>query len=66
LITNPELIIADEPTGNLDPQNSSETLSILSSYALKGATVLVATHDQNILNQFSTQVLTLDQGQLRR
>lgn len=66
LITNPELIIADEPTGNLDPHNSSETLSILSSYALKGATVLVATHDQNILNQFSTQVLTLDQGQLRR
>lgn len=66
LITNPELIIADEPTGNLDPQNSSETLSILSTYALKGATVLVATHDQNILNQFSNQVLTLDQGQLRR
>lgn len=64
LITNPELIIADEPTGNLDPQNSSETLQILSSYAKKGALILVATHDQNLLSQYSNQVLTLNQGQL--
>ncbi len=64
LITNPELIIADEPTGNLDPQNSSETLQILSSYAENGALILVATHDQNLLSQFSNQVLTLNKGQL--
>lgn len=64
LITNPKLIIADEPTGNLDPQNSSETLRILSTYAEKGALILVATHDQNLLNQFSNQVLTLNKGQL--
>lgn len=64
LITNPDLIIADEPTGNLDPQNSSETLQILSSYAEKGALILVATHDQNLLSQYSNQVLTLHKGQL--
>lgn len=64
LITNPELIIADEPTGNLDPQNSSETLQILSSYATKGALILVATHDQSLLSQYSNQVLTLNKGQL--
>ncbi len=65
LITNPELIIADEPTGNLDAMNSSETLKILASYAEKGAIVLVATHDQSLLSQFSNQVLTLESGQLK-
>ncbi len=65
LITNPELIIADEPTGNLDPQNSSDTLQLLSSYAEKGALILLATHDQNLLSQYSNQVLTLHKGQLK-
>jgi cell division transport system ATP-binding protein len=65
LITNPELIIADEPTGNLDAFNSSETIKILASYAEKGAIVLVATHDQTLLSQFSNQVLTLESGQLK-
>jgi cell division transport system ATP-binding protein len=65
LITKPEFIVADEPTGNLDPQNSSETLNILSSCAKKGALVLIATHDQQLLSQYPDQVLTLDKGQLR-
>lgn len=66
LINNPDLIIADEPTGNLDPQNSLETIRILSDYAKKGALVLVATHDQQILNLNPDKILVLEAGKLRR
>ncbi len=64
LINRPELIIADEPTGNLDPKNSLEMIHILSEYASSGAIVLIATHDQTILTQYPSQTLTLEKGQL--
>jgi len=63
LIHRPDLIIADEPTGNLDPQNSAEVFRILSDCAHQGATVLVATHDQSILNKTSEKILNLHKGQ---
>lgn len=64
LIHNPELIIADEPTGNLDSQNSREVIQILSDFANQGATVFIATHDQSILSKTSEKILTLHKGQL--
>jgi cell division transport system ATP-binding protein len=66
LVGRPELIIADEPTGNLDAKNSLEMMRILSDYANQGAIVLVATHDQQILEQYSERVYSLENGQLRK
>ncbi len=68
LIGNPELIIADEPTGNLDAQNSSGLIQILADYAeahsVKGATVFIATHDESVLQKNNRRTLTLQNGQL--
>jgi cell division transport system ATP-binding protein len=64
LINEPEILIADEPTGNLDPQLSSEILSLFSEINRRGTTVLVATHDTNIIDSLGGRVLVLDKGEL--
>ena len=64
LIHNPHLIIADEPTGNLDTKNSSAVIETLSDCADGGALVLIATHDQNILRQAPEKIFKLISGQL--
>ncbi|MBN8689206.1 MAG: ATP-binding cassette domain-containing protein [Armatimonadetes bacterium] len=62
LINSPVLILADEPTGNLDPQHSTEIIQVLQKLNQAGATVLVATHDMSVVEQFGGRILTLDSG----
>ncbi len=66
IVNGPPLLIADEPTGNLDPQTSFEIMEILEQINKRGTTVIVATHDQMIVNHFKKRVITLDQGKVVR
>ncbi len=64
LVTEPILLIADEPTGNLDPKNSRMILELLQKINVSGTTVLMATHDYPLIEQFPQRVLTIKSGQL--
>ncbi len=64
IVNGPPLLLADEPTGNLDPQTSIEIMKILEQVNKRGTTVIVATHDQAIVNQMKKRVITLDQGNI--
>ncbi|MEK7542813.1 MAG: cell division ATP-binding protein FtsE [Patescibacteria group bacterium] len=66
MINRPDLIIADEPTGNLDPLNTWEVIKILLKINEMGSTVLLATHDKEIVNTLGQRVITLDNGQVVR
>ena len=66
LINNPPLLVADEPTGNLDPDTSWDIMQLLSQINIRGATVLVATHDREVVNKMRKRVIMLDRGQLVR
>jgi cell division transport system ATP-binding protein len=57
LLNDPELILADEPTGNLDPQTSAEVLEVLKSINANGKTVIMATHDYALLMKFPSKTL---------
>lgn len=61
---NPELLIADEPTGNLDAHSAHQVLSLFDSLSTQGATIIVVTHDQTIAKRCQRQV-TLDNGQIK-
>ena len=62
LVNNPSLIIADEPTGNLDPVKSLELMLLLEKINELGTTVLVVTHEKELVNAFSKRVIAIDQG----
>ena len=62
LVNNPSTIIADEPTGNLDPARSFEIMTLLQEINRLGTTVLVVTHEQNLVDQFSNRVITINDG----
>ncbi len=64
IINEPELLIADEPTGNLDPELSAEILRLFLEINLRGTTLLLATHDRALIQRMGRRVLTLDQGRL--
>ncbi len=64
LVNNPSTIIADEPTGNLDPARSYEIMALLEEINNLGTTVLVVTHAQNLVEQFDKRVITLDEGRV--
>jgi cell division transport system ATP-binding protein len=64
LINEPEILIADEPTGNLDPDLSREILRLFLGIQLRGTTVLLATHDRETIRRLGGRVLTLEQGRL--
>ena len=64
LINNPTLIIADEPTGNLDPARSLEILMLLEKINELGTTMLVVTHEKDVVNQFSKRVIAIDGGKV--
>ena len=64
LINDPLVLIADEPTGNLDPDLASEIIDIFSEANLRGSTVLLATHDRDLIRQSNRRVITLDHGRL--
>ncbi len=66
IVNGPPLLIADEPTGNLDPKNSLEVMQILEQVNQRGITILVSTHDQAMVNYFRKRVITLDHGQIVR
>lgn len=66
IVNGPPLLIADEPTGNLDPKNSLEIMQILEQINQKGITVLISTHDHAMVNYFRKRVITLDDGQIVR
>ena len=65
-VNRPMLLIADEPTGNLDPQNSVGIMKLLHRINQTGTTVLMATHDQEIVDQMRKRVIELDKGHLVR
>jgi len=62
LVNNPSTIIADEPTGNLDPARSLEIMSLLQEINNLGTTILVVTHEQNLVQRFGKRVIVLDEG----
>jgi cell division transport system ATP-binding protein len=64
LLNDPELILADEPTGNLDPETTAEILQILLDIAANGRTVLVATHDLTLFELHRARTLKCDGGQI--
>lgn len=64
LVVDPLLLIADEPTGNLDAGMSREIVELFSAANIKGATVLLATHDRDIMNHMPGRVLSLEDGKL--
>jgi cell division transport system ATP-binding protein len=64
LINEPDILIADEPTGNLDPELSREILRLFLEVNLRGTTVLLATHDRDMIHRIGKRVLTLDKGRL--
>ena len=66
IVNGPPLLIADEPTGNLDPKNSMEIMQILEQINEKGITVIVSTHDRDIVDYFRKRVITMSNGQIIR
>jgi len=66
LVNHPDIIIADEPTGNLDPYNSYEVISLLQKINQTGKTVILATHDREIINKLGKRVITIENGKIIR
>jgi len=64
LLNNPELILADEPTGNLDPRTSIEVMQVLEDIHQKGTTVLMATHDYSLILKFNHTTIKCEGGKL--
>ena len=64
LINNPAILLADEPTGNLDAELTVEIMELIASAAARGTTVLVATHDRALLDRYPRRILRLDAGRL--
>ncbi|MDQ6799407.1 MAG: cell division ATP-binding protein FtsE [Acidobacteriota bacterium] len=64
LINDPLMVIADEPTGNLDPDLAQEVLDIFNDANLRGSTVLLATHDRDLIQRSNRRVIALDHGQI--
>ena len=62
LVNNPSMIIADEPTGNLDPTRSYEIMMLLERINALGTTMLVVTHEKSLVNRFSKRVIAIDDG----
>ena len=66
IVNGPPLLIADEPTGNLDPKNSMEVMQILDQINQRGITVIISTHDNAMVDYFRKRVITLDGGEVVR
>ncbi|HEV8610976.1 MAG TPA: cell division ATP-binding protein FtsE [Thermoanaerobaculia bacterium] len=65
IVNEPVLLLADEPTGNLDPVLSEEIMKLFSEINIRGTTVFVATHDVDLIRRMGHRVLTLEKGKLR-
>lgn len=66
LVNNPTMLIADEPTGNLDPETSWEIMKLLSEVNSRGTTVIVATHEKSIVDNMKKRVIVIEKGQIVR
>lgn len=66
IINNPELLIADEPTGNLDPDTAWEIMKLLEQINLRGTTIVMVTHAKDIVDQMGKRVIAIDEGKLVR
>jgi len=66
IVSRPDILLADEPTGNLDAEYSSEILNIFKSFHQVGVTLLISTHDQTVLQRFPARALHLDHGVLQQ
>lgn len=64
LINNPPLLLADEPTGNLDPEHSMEIMALLKELNTKGTTILVASHDMMVVERMDKRIVTLESGHI--
>lgn len=64
MVNKPAILLADEPTGNLDPENSWEIMNLLQEVHQLGTTVLVVSHNEDIVNKMQKRVITLHQGQI--
>ncbi|MCK0105740.1 cell division ATP-binding protein FtsE [Marinobacter sp. S0848L] len=64
VVNKPPVLLADEPTGNLDPQLSADIMQLFTEFSQVGVTVLIATHDIALINQMGRRRLTLDHGEL--
>ncbi len=66
MVTSPALLLADEPTGNLDPDTAMEVVELLNDVNIKGTTVIVATHSRDLVDRFKRRTLVLRNGELVR
>ncbi|MBO7078739.1 MAG: cell division ATP-binding protein FtsE [Bacilli bacterium] len=62
IVNNPKILICDEPTGNLDPETSLEIMEIIKRLNEEGTTIIMATHDKDIVNKYKKRVIALDKG----
>jgi cell division transport system ATP-binding protein len=61
LLNHPEIILADEPTGNLDPAKSEKIIELLKEINAKGTTILIATHDYSIIKKYNARTIKCDE-----
>ena len=66
IVNKPKLLICDEPTGNLDPDTSMEIMKVLEQINAMGTTIIMATHDRDIVDRMKKRVVILDHGRLAR
>jgi len=66
IVNNPVVLIADEPTGNLDPDTAMEIMNILEDINRRGTTVVMATHAENIVNKMQKRVIVVEKGSITR
>ncbi|HCW91193.1 MAG TPA: cell division ATP-binding protein FtsE, partial [Marinobacter sp.] len=64
VVNKPPVLLADEPTGNLDPQLSADIMDLFGQFSRVGVTVLIATHDIALINRLGRRTLTLEEGEL--
>ena len=66
IVNNPKVLIADEPTGNLDPEISWEIMQVLERINLQGTTIIMATHNSTIVNNLRHRVVAIEEGRIVR
>ncbi|MBU3934758.1 cell division ATP-binding protein FtsE [Patescibacteria group bacterium] len=66
IVNQPDVVVADEPTGNLDPYNTYEVVSLLNRFHETGKTVILASHNKEIINKLGQRVITLEEGKVIR
>ena len=66
IVNKPPVLLADEPTGNLDPELSEEIMNLFEQFNQVGVTVLIASHDLDLISRMQKRILTLKNGQLIR